>query len=441
MDWGLDIGIINVLNNIAANTNDAVKSIKYEVFGPPSGPANFQTQSNGTPFSMYEAENGLPFFNPKSESSSFTIIATPYGEKDLGGTSGIPHSITFETADSDYERLVNVFNIITTPACNNVGGTLELSLIAPSDIFIAQNGERYEFDSYDPETFTYKASNLDPGIYYFNIVENVSDASANYEFIIEDSNICDEIDVANLIDATYLQGSSNPEPLGPILRVEEGIRETYIKFDLASFTGTISEARLEMFVSSDPGFGTLEVFLGSDSNWTETTLTGTNSPTAVGSALASISGTHALGQTKIWNLDVSQLTSGGLLTLIVKHSSGNDVAFASDETAQAPRLFITTSEEEGPLLLLKRPNLLSLSPNPAISEVDVTFTSPEGKKLMNDILIFDTIGRLVQVISTTEAELDGSFRLNVRSLESGIYFVKTVDSKGHVHQKQMVIKK
>lgn len=147
---------------------------------------------------------------------------------------------------------------------------------------------------------------------------------------------------ADLIAATYLQGTRNPEPSGPILRAEEGNREIYLKFDLSSFSGPITLATLQMQVASDPGNGTLEVFLGSNSNWTETGLNGSNKPVAVGSALATITGTHSLGQTKTWNLDVSQLASGGEITLIVKHSNGNDVAFASDETSQAPQLLITS---------------------------------------------------------------------------------------------------
>ncbi|CAN0586632.1 unnamed protein product, partial [Laminaria digitata] len=128
---------------------------------------------------------------------------------------------------------------------------------------------------------------------------------------------------ADLIAATFLEGSRNPLPTGPILRAEEGNREIYMKFDLSSFNGTISNAELTMQVASDPGNGDLKVFLASDSNWTETGLNGTNKPVAVGSALALISGTHSLGQTKSWNLDVSNLSTGEELTLIVKHSNGN----------------------------------------------------------------------------------------------------------------------
>ena len=265
----------------------------------------------------------------------------------------------------------------------------------------------------------------------------------NCDGLIDDEDpsvICDVVmeGEADLIEATYLQGSSNPEPLGPILRVEEGRRETYIKFDLNSFTGTITEARLEMFVASDPGNGIIEVFLGSDSNWTETGLNGANRPSAIGAAVASINGTHSLGQTKLWNLDVSQLPVGDLLTLVIRHSAGNDVAFASDETAQAPKLMVVTETgNTAPLLAAK----MSISPNPATTQAMVDFESPAGKKLTNDIEVFDAIGRLVYSVSTDEVNIDGAFLLNVQSLESGIYFVKAHDEFGEPYQKQIVIKR
>ncbi|MGF1558671.1 MAG: hypothetical protein ACFCUL_06240, partial [Flavobacteriaceae bacterium] len=65
---------------------------------------------------------------------------------------------------------------------------------------------------------------------------------------------------ADLIDATFLQGSTNPSPTGPILRAEQNNREIYLKFNLSPSTGPITAAQLQMQVSSDPGSGTLQVF-------------------------------------------------------------------------------------------------------------------------------------------------------------------------------------
>lgn len=246
---------------------------------------------------------------------------------------------------------------------------------------------------------------------------------------------------ADLVHATYLEGTNNPKPNGTLLRVEQGIRETYLKFDMTDFAGTITEARLEMQVASDPGNGILEVFLGSNSDWTETGLNGSNKPLAVGGALAAVNGIHSVGQTKIWNLDVASLSVGGELTLIVKHRSGNDVAFASDESFNAPRLIVTTSSNGSLGSGASLSGLLRLLPNPAVHAVQVSFVSPEGVKLVSDIRIYDTTGRLVRTVSADEADRQGAFEIDVRSLESGIYFIRSVDENGVPYQKQMAIKR
>ncbi len=244
---------------------------------------------------------------------------------------------------------------------------------------------------------------------------------------------CDVVTVpADLIDATYLQGSSNPSPQGPILRAEEGNRVTYLKFDLGEGNGDPTAAELRMTVASDPGNGTLEVFLGSDSNWNENDLDGNNAPIVIGPALATITGTHSLGQTKVWNLNViSELPGNGVITLIVKHSNGNDVAFASDETAQAPELIITT-EASGPVMQ----NVLNLFPNPASDEIAIGFEIPTQ---VGAIFIYDVSGKLVQAVSPSEVKAVGDYRLNVSGMPSGMYFVRTFDERGVPHQKAMVI--
>lgn len=253
----------------------------------------------------------------------------------------------------------------------------------------------------------------------------------------EDESVSCEITetLADLIDATYLQGASNPEPTGPILRAEEGNRVTYLKFHMGSLPGTITQAQLKMQVASDPGNGTLEVFLGSDSDWTETGLNGSNKPTEVGSALATITGIHSLGQTKIWDLDVSMLPTSGLITLIVKHSDGNDVAFASDETDRAPELVITSEGQRG--LAAKRHNILTISPNPSFDQVELFFKT--GIQVI-DIRVFDVIGRLVQEVPAEDLKPDEAYRIDVRDLESGIYFIRATDDKGLIYQKQMAVK-
>lgn len=154
----------------------------------------------------------------------------------------------------------------------------------------------------------------------------------------------EEAVVLNPSDDAYLQGSTafNTEEL----RIEEGNRITYMKFDLTSIPTTMISANLLLNVGGDEGTGTIEVFLGSNNNWTETTLTSSNAPLGL-SSLASINTTYNSNQTHTWNLDVSQF-SNTIISLVVMHSNGNDVAFKSKENSDSdniPKLEITYEGE------------------------------------------------------------------------------------------------
>jgi len=258
----------------------------------------------------------------------------------------------------------------------------------------------------------------------------------DFGWIISDggkSDECTEEKVTfDVIDGTYLEGDKNPKANGPLLRAEEGNREIYLKFDLSSFNETINQAQLQMQVSSDPGNGFLEVFKGSSSNWNESSLTGTNKPIAVGNAISSISGEHLVGNTKIWDLDISDISSGDFITLIVRHRNGNDVAFASDETNEAPVLIVHSAGSEFSL----SENLFNLSPNPASDRIALEF---ETSIVLNMIFIYDLTGKLILSETAGDIQADGKYYLDVSDLPNGMYFVRTVDSIGISQQNSMLI--
>uniref|UniRef100_UPI00055DB320 CotH kinase family protein n=1 Tax=Maribacter antarcticus TaxID=505250 RepID=UPI00055DB320 len=137
----------------------------------------------------------------------------------------------------------------------------------------------------EASTTALTTNDLEEGTYVFRltVVDDEGDSSFDEVSVVvyPEASSVNIVGSANLVDATYLEGSRNPSPTGPILRAEGGNREIYLKFDLSSFKDQIVQVELSMQVSSDPGNGTLEVFLGSDSNWTETGLNGTNKPVAV----------------------------------------------------------------------------------------------------------------------------------------------------------------
>ncbi len=147
-------------------------------------------------------------------------------------------------------------------------------------------------------------------------------------------------------DDAYLQGSSAFN--SGVLRVENGNRISYLKFDLSAIQSALTNVELSLTVDNDGGNGLIEVFLGDSNNWTESTLSSANAPNATVS-LASLNQIYSTNQTYTWNLDASQL-SLGVNSLVIVHQSGNDVSFKSKENSVIPVLdieFAGTGIEEG----------------------------------------------------------------------------------------------
>ncbi|MEL7162646.1 MAG: putative collagen-binding domain-containing protein, partial [Bacteroidota bacterium] len=156
-----------------------------------------------------------------------------------------------------------------------------------------------------------------------------------------------EIELLPIEDA-YLEGS-NTRVNNAELRIELENRVTYLKFNVPTFSGTPATASLELNVGSDPGNGTIIAALGDDNGWTETTLSSANAP-GEARELGTLNGTFAVGQTYTWTLDPTAITSGPL-TIIIRQTSGNDIAVKSAENDDAinhPRLRLSLKEETLP---------------------------------------------------------------------------------------------
>ncbi|TMM55867.1 BspA family leucine-rich repeat surface protein [Maribacter algarum] len=83
-------------------------------------------------------------------------------------------------------------------------------------------------------------------------------------------------------------------------------------------------------------------------------------------------------------------------------------------------------------------NAAILTPNPVVTSTTLSFEKPVE---LTTIQVFDVTGRLVHSYNGPEVADEGSYLLQVDDLESGTYFINSVDVKGIKHQKQMVIKK
>jgi hypothetical protein len=129
-------------------------------------------------------------------------------------------------------------------------------------------------------------------------------------------------------DDAFLQ---NGQPVNSgQLSVKPGNRITFLKFDVSGVGADARSATLKLTENGDVGNGTLRVYKGSHSNWTETSITLDNAPGKQGE-LDSVSGSVKVSQTV--EFDVSSLITGdGVYSVIVDmDKGGNDIAFSSKE--------------------------------------------------------------------------------------------------------------
>ncbi|MDO6809974.1 PKD domain-containing protein [Zobellia galactanivorans] len=119
-----------------------------------------------------------------------------------------------------------------------------------------------------------------------------------------------------------------------LIRLEEGRRKSYLMFDLSpldSIGGVIVEARLEFVVSTDDGDGEVIVFKGESNDWTEQNLSETSAPD-IGASLGSIDQPYRVNSEVQIALDTLGIEPG-YTSLVLDHKDGDDLAFASKESA------------------------------------------------------------------------------------------------------------
>ena len=179
---------------------------------------------------------------------------------------------------------------------------------------------------------------LSISLFYFSCTNELLDETEELNAIQAQAKTSQTVSLTPIHDA-YVQGSSRYNT--SIIRIEENNRRGYLMFDLSNIDGQITAASLEFTVSSDPGHGTIEVYLGNGEEWTETNLNSSNQPTT-GDFLGSIDKSYVLGSTEKIPLKIESLNPEKT-SLILLHKDGNDLAFASRQTTNPPKLNLTYS--------------------------------------------------------------------------------------------------
>lgn len=123
------------------------------------------------------------------------------------------------------------------------------------------------------------------------------------------------------------------------LKVEAGSRVAYLRFVVEGVAGSVA-TKLRLVEKGDTGSGTLRVWLGSHSNWSETNLQSSNAPLKA-SLIGAFEGAITTGQQIEINLEP---VANGVHTFIVEQDAGgNDVWFGSKESQSPPALRILST--------------------------------------------------------------------------------------------------
>jgi hypothetical protein len=223
------------------------------------------------------------------------------------------------------------------------------------------------------------------------------------------------------IDDAYLQGSTNFNTTE--LRVENGNRVSYLKFNLGSVTGPVTSARLDLTVGSDAGSGSIVIQKGNSNNWTETNLSTANDPVSVGQ-IGSLNTSYSTNTTYSWNLSPSSI-SGSTISLIVVHQSGNDVSFKSSENtdvAGRPKLVVSYGSGAREGIVQSVEQHIQIAPNPFKNTVKVSWEASN----FHSIQLLDMNGKIVRQEALEAGRQEAVLHVQQDNLSGGLYLIRLV---------------
>ncbi|OEK09409.1 hypothetical protein A8C32_11870 [Flavivirga aquatica] len=260
------------------------------------------------------------------------------------------------------------------------------------------------------------------GVAIITVTSNDGNKTASSTITVVDGTGSQFITLTPIHDA-YLQGSDETRFNNEIIRVENGKRVGYFQFDLRSISGSITNAKLKLTCINDSGSGEVNVELGNNNDWTESNLSNKNKPLS-STLLGSLDSDYSLGTTYTWDLDNNKIPTNGIVSIIVSHVEGNDMAFASKENStNVPQLeisYLPTSSARTTLKkdISKNDNNVLAYPNPFNNELSVLL----GNNDIHSIKVTNIEGRIIyekQQISPNENKID----LLLKNRENGMYII------------------
>ncbi|MEO9893798.1 BspA family leucine-rich repeat surface protein [Aurantibacter sp.] len=356
-----------------------------------------------------------------------------------------------ECVNSCDENLESAFTIETTAWCDSGGGSIEFTPVREGLSVVWPNGTELETE-YRVENGglpTYYSLYMSYDSYDVVLIDTENGCSSNYQFNIDVGIGCGEPDDSLYINAGGGEvvyngatvGADNYYDTGSELdRPQTGLSEPFQTFRYSKTQ--------EMSYNIPLKDGQYYVNLYFAELWFGATDGGAG---GVGKRVFDINMESALVED---NLDV--YSEVGAETLLIKWYTVNvtdgvlNIDFDSRDAVGGKRHPIINAIEILPpssasTTALKNSgasdnliNDMRIYPNQVS---DVATLSLEEPVEIQQVLVFDMIGRLIQSYNPNSIKSSGDYMLDVNELQQGNYIVKMVDNQGVSFQKQMVVKR
>jgi len=421
-------------SRFVADVNEGVGSVHFVL----NGPITFEETSNdilGDPQLFFEGgDHILP-------PGAYTLTATPYSVANKGGEMGQAITANFNAQGG----IFTVLGITDATSCTSTDGSAVIS----TDGSIPDNGASW---SHDPLLDGAFATDMSPG---------------NYRVTIHWGSVGSSSDVVFDYEIKSLTGEDCPDPNNFTLRINTGGSE--IDYNGKNF---VSDMYFDTGRTLDrPQTGLPEpyqTFRYSRSQWMSYDIpipdgeytvnlhfaelwfgaTGGGLPGA-GKRVFDVS---IEGQLVEDNLDIFAEV-GAEMMLIKAHTvtvTGGvlDIDFDSRDIVGGERHPVINAIEilggnsggsgKSTIGQWQQDNTMSIYPNQAMTFATVSFEKPTQ---VQQVLVFDMIGRLIQSYDPREIGNTGTYTMDVNSYQQGTYIIKMVDNKGASFQKQMIVKR
>jgi hypothetical protein len=260
--------------------------------------------------------------------------------------------------------------------------------------------------------------------------------------------------VRNGTNAAVTHGTTDPNTLLTKLNATVSAgndRHTYLQFNTATATGTVSSAVLRLYGSLDDNRDNnipVNVYAVSNTTWTESAIAWNNKP-ATGDSLQRVVVTDSVKRYYTWDITsyVQAEKAAGRhtlsLALLARIATDPRIAWNSKETgSNPPQLVITTASGARTAITLAPPpakevmqaRIVGGYPNPFSSQHTVRFYLEKGGSV--NLAVYDISGRQVAVL--VNGQLAAGYhqrQFDAKGSPAGIYLLKLVQGGKVVTQK------